>query len=239
MEKEHILDEIRRTALENGGKPLGIARFFKETGIRQENWYGRYWIRWSEALREAGFSPNRLQTSFDSEFLLRRYLDLARELGHQPVQGELIRKRRQDPTFPHHRVFRRFGSLRDLPAKALEYCRAHSGFDDVAGLLTATASGATATVTSKAHQAAVQGAVYLLKSGRFYKIGRTNAVGRRERELAIQLPEKARTVHVIRTDDPVGIEAYWHNRFASKRRHGEWFELDAGEVSAFRRRKFM
>jgi hypothetical protein len=28
--------------------------------------------------------------------------------------------------------------------------------------------------------------------GRFYKIGRTNALGRRQRELAIQLPEAFR-----------------------------------------------
>jgi hypothetical protein len=35
------------------------------------------------------------------------------------------------------------------------------------------------------------GSVYLVKSGPYYKIGSTNAVGRREYELAIQLPEKA------------------------------------------------
>lgn len=239
MEKEHILDEIRRTAQENGGVPLGIARFFKETGIRRGDWYGRYWVRWSEALREAGFPPNILQTAFDEESILKSYLGLVRELGHVPVKGELILKRRQDATFPNHHVFRRFGTLRDLPSKALEYCLSHSGFDDVAALLKAAPTRGATYAPSKPEQVAVHGAVYLLKSGRFYKIGRTNAAGRRERELAIQLPEKARTVHVIRTDDPVGIEAYWHNRFASKRRHGEWFELESADVSAFKRRKFM
>jgi hypothetical protein len=83
------------------------------------------------------------------------------------------------------------------------------------------------------------GFVYLLKSGRHYKLGRTNSVGRREYELAIQLPERAERVHAIKTDDPAGIEGYWHGRFAERRRNGEWFELSRADLRAFQRRKYM
>jgi len=68
----------------------------------------------------------------------------------------------------------------------------------------------------------------MLKSGRFYKVGRTNDLGRREYEIGLQLPEKATTVHTIRTDDPVGIEAYWHKRFAERRKNGG-AQLSGGE----------
>ena len=38
MEKNQILDEINRTAVANGGVPLGWRRFEEETGIKYYDW---------------------------------------------------------------------------------------------------------------------------------------------------------------------------------------------------------
>jgi hypothetical protein len=76
-----------------------------------------------------------------------------------------------------------------------------------------------------------------LKSGRHFKIGRSNSVGRRESELGIKIPVPPTTIHSIETDDPTGVEAYWHRRFADKRGEGEWFNLRSEDVAAFKRWK--
>jgi hypothetical protein len=81
------------------------------------------------------------------------------------------------------------------------------------------------------------GYVYLVRHGsrREYKIGRTNNPIRREGELRTELPEVLSPVHQIKTDDPAGVERYWHVRFAEKRKNGEWFELNGDDVRAFKR----
>lgn len=108
MNKQHITDEIKRTAAENGGVPLGTDRFADVTRIAEAAWRGRFWARCSDAVREAGLTPEDLEL-----------------------------------------------------------------------------------------------------------------------------------IHAISTDDAHGIEAYWHKRFAEKRRGGEWFELSADDVRVFQRRRFM
>ena len=238
MLKEHILSEIQRTAAANGGAPLGRQRFAEETGIREADWSGKHWARWSDAIREAGLSPNKLQGAFTDEHLLEQYATLVLARGRPPTAPELRLHARQTPDFPSHNTFARFGTRSQLLASLYKFASTRAELAAVAGLLAPYAS-ATVKVEAPAEIEEPYGFVYLIKAGGHYKLGRTNALGRRERELAIQLPERAVTVHSIRTDDPPGIEGYWHRRFEAKRKNGEWFELTAQDVAAFRRRKFM
>jgi len=73
------------------------------------------------------------------------------------------------------------------------------------------------------------GYVYIVWSDRqLYKIGRTNDVRRRMRELAKRGETGLRIVHTLQAQDMIQMEAYLHQRFASKRVTGEWYAL-AGE----------
>ncbi len=237
--KEHVLAEVRRTAVDNAGEPLGRGAFFTATGIRESDWIGKWWPRWNDVLAEAGFRPNRMNARRPDEDMLQRLAELVRDLGHYPVAAELKMKASADKTFPNAKTFTRFGGKRGVAAR-LQAFALERGLNGVAALCAPVLAGAEqdeAVATTAAP--ALVGVVYLVKAGRFYKVGRSNAVGRRQYELGIQLPEKAILVHSIATDDTPGIEGYWHRRFADRRRNGEWFELTAEDVSAFRRRKFM
>ena len=78
--------------------------------------------------------------------------------------------------------------------------------------------------------------------GNKYKVGYTRDVGRRRAELAIQLPEPVTIVHELESDDPEGIEHYWHQRFKREGKHlnGERFLLSSEDVAVFKRRgRFM
>lgn len=238
--RQHVLDEMKRTAAANGGRPLGEMQFARETSIRGHEWR-RYWPRISDLQKEAGFEPNTKKEAIPTDVLFTHLALLTRELGKRPTASEIGVKRNADPNFPGFQTFLRLGDLKGITRRLAEWCRMRPEYSDVATLLFQELVGSsTSDDQGRKVSVRVRGSVYLLKDGKHYKIGRTNSIGRRERELDIQLPRKPTKVHVIQTDDPEGIEAYWHKRFADKRREGsEWFVLSADDVAAFRWRKFM
>lgn len=237
ISKKHILDEIKRTACANGNRPLGRIRFEKETGIKQNDWR-YYYVRWNDAIRDAGYLPNEKTKSYGDDDLLLMLIFFIREIGHFPIENEFRLKSRES-SFPSDKTFRtHFGNKEILRERVVQFCKNSGQFNDV--LLICKSINTDNHFDEPETQNAEQiGSVYLMKLGKFYKIGRSKDINRRERELAIQMPQRLETIHTIRTDDPAGIEEYWHKRFADKRQNGEWFLLNQSDIKTFRRRKFM
>lgn len=122
--KERILLEIRRLTLESGGTPPGVQAFKRATGIKESDWKGRHWIKWGQALEEAGYAPNSWGEAIPETDLLDRLAAYVRELGRFPVDAEFTFKRRNDPHFPSPKVFYdRFGSLQATADALLGHAR--------------------------------------------------------------------------------------------------------------------
>jgi len=234
MERTHILKEICRTAEANGGRPLGVARFEAETGIKPWDWE-RFWARFGDAVKEAGFVPNQLQRAYDERFVFEKLIGLTRKLGKFPSSREVTTAKNDDAEFPTKKVFQRMGSKAQLATKVLEYCRGRDGYDDITAFCSAVLIKPHTDSSDDDKLGDLFGEVYLFKSGRYYKIGKTKDTVRRGSELRVQLPEKVNLIHSIKTDDPRGIESYWHNRFESKTMNGEWFYLSSSDLRAFKR----
>ncbi len=134
MDKAHILSEIKRTAAANGGKPLGMDRFFAETGIQRGDWLGKYWARWSDALQEADLAPNAFgKEAIPEAELLLRLAELARRLGHVPAKSEMMLERSRDATFPTQTVYqRRLGDKAVQVALLRKFCIEAGDYADVA-----------------------------------------------------------------------------------------------------------
>ena len=231
MDKQNILHLMKFTAAANGGKPLGRLRFEAEAGIKEYHW-SKHWPRYNELVLEAGLLPNSKTTAYGDVDLVELLAVQTRKLGRFPTRNEIRTIGPSEKTFRTH-----FGSKQGMLAAVREYCQSRAGYEDVMSLCQTTVEPETDQLADKAEQ--FDGFVYMMKSGRYFKIGKTNHVGGRERDLKIHLPDPIKTIHSITTDDPDGIEAYWHRRFADKRKNGEWFELSAQDVAAFRRRRFM
>lgn len=233
--RDEILNEIRRTAQANGGKPLGRRRFEDETGISPWSW-GRYWSRFGDAQQEAGYEPNALNPAFAADHLIEKYIEVARELGKVPTVAELRVRRSNDPSFPDPQTFAKLGTKTERVGKVLAYCGDRPEYADVTALFASVDRPADVPLDQPSGAEPRAGFVYLIKGHRSeYKLGHTSVVDRRLSELATGSSAELEVVHKIETDDPLGVEAYWHRRFEKTRIKNEWFKLSAADVRAFKR----
>jgi hypothetical protein len=153
-----------------------------------------------------------------------------------PTGSELdIYRREVDADFPSSKAaLRSFGGKDGLIARLRSWLATAPAYEDIEAMLPSIVPTEKGMKTAPVPE----GFVYLFKSGQYHKVGRSDELERRVNEVGVRLPEPLTVVHSIRTDDPSGIEAYWHRRFADRRVRGEWFKLSSADVAAFRRRTF-
>jgi len=78
------------------------------------------------------------------------------------------------------------------------------------------------------------GFVYVIRGGPYYKIGCTTSPQDRFNQIQPKLPFETEVVCLIEANDMTGVEKVLHETFRKKRRNGEWFELDEGDVEYIR-----
>lgn len=183
-------------------------------------------------LERGWIAPNEWQGKLKSDYVFDKVVEAARHYGRIPTIMELRMYGRQRDDFPNEKtIHQHFGSKAKLLRNLRSWVINKPEFTDISDMLGPEAADEKAPALK-------EGLVYLIKSGTHYKIGRSDELERRVKEIRIALPEAASLVHSIRTDDPAGIEAYWHRRFADRRANGEWFKLRNADVAAFKRRRY-
>lgn len=237
MNKTEVLKLIRSFAEEEGGD-LSFRRFIALSGIKEKQIVGAHWQTWNDAKREAGLKTAAFRRPrLAEDAVIPAFAALLVQLGRWPTENALRLAKKRHDQIPSVKVSRRLEHDPEFLEKLRTYCEANSDCASVTRLVAERSR--LVCLASAATPVAVVGYVYMMRSGRRYKIGHTSSPSRRHREVRLDLPERTDLVHTIETDDPKGIEAYWHNRFAGQRvRDTEFFELSAADVAAFKKRTF-
>ncbi len=232
--KQDILLKIRQVAADNGGKPPGVARFEAATGVKRHEWQGKIWRNWSDAVVEAGFAPNELQGAWAETDMLRIIADIAKGLGRFPTTSDLKYELHQRPNSPDAKTVLARWNMSALAVALADYADQRGEHGVAAQARAYTPRQRSRDDDAETTDSAL-GYVYMQRHGADYKIGFTTSLNRRGRQIQIELPQEIELVHSILTDDPAGVEAYWHKRFNAKRTRGEWFKLAKTDVTAFKR----
>src|SRR4051794_5323497 len=108
------------------------------------------------------------------------------DTGRIPATMEMRMYKKVDADFPNEKsMLLAFGGKADLLRRFGEWARATAGFEDVAAMVTQT----TDSHGAQPRAAPLEGFVYLIRSGPHYKIGRSDELERRVKEIRIALPE--------------------------------------------------
>lgn len=124
ISKEEILVELRKFVVVNNGMIPGERTFVAATRIKQSAWKGKYWARWTDAVREAGYDPNAMTPKIPDEGILEGLAAFITKLGHFPVRDEINMQARTALGFPvWQTIKKRYGGMPQTAAALLEFSR--------------------------------------------------------------------------------------------------------------------
>jgi hypothetical protein len=238
MNIDEYLDLVRQTAVGAGGT-IGLRAFCRSTRMSEKHYVSFGFRSWNDVLETAGVPTSKFfRPRSDEAKVAEAFVALLTRLKKWPTENEMTIERGQNREFPSLQVIRRLSRSGVLLREVVAVCADKPDLAHVSALAVEKLQDTSAEQTASRLQH-IEGYVYLMRSGRRYKIGFTSSPARRHREVRLELPDPTDLVHTIPTDDPQGIEAYWHRRFNDKRvRNTEFFELTGADVLAFKARKY-
>ncbi len=233
LTKEFIADAYRRRC-QTEGRVLGERAFMRKTGLPVWHWR-HYWPSWAEFQADMGFAPNSRKERIPKELLLRRCAELALELDKLPTKKDMDRCRERDPSFPDYGTHLRLGRAPQRLQMLEAFCRSKSEFARVLELISEERAR---HMGRERDTEGFEGIVYLARAGDCHQIIHECATGKRLRRIAALVSYAPGTLHVIDTDDPIGVEQYWRKRFRSRRAGRKGYHLTFADIRAFQRRKY-
>lgn len=187
VKREDIIQAIKKAAQDNGGIPLGVRAFERETGIKQSEWKSVYWVRWGEALKEAGLEPNTFNKREDTSILLEKLIPVIRHFGKLPTVAEIRFYSRAHQKIPNDKtIHNHFPTRYDLVDALLKFTSSRAQYQDIFLMCQKINLPVTDTSTTKNGQ---EGYVYLFKSGNHYKVGNSYNIEQRVKQIKTQMPD--------------------------------------------------
>ena len=233
--KEELLSALMAAAKSAGNEGIGRLRFEKLTGIAESEWK-YYWAQWNTFKADAGLAAGSASERRPDDEVLQSLIPCIRSIQKWPTYAEMRIFGRQNPGFPSDSTIKLRGDKFALAAKLNELCEGQESLSDIREICAEVLLGQPSEDDIDSNDP-VKGYVYLMKNGKYHKLGKTNSPNRRYKQISLLLPDPTYLVHAIPTDDPSGIEVYWKNRFRDKHHDGEFYLLDNSDVQAFKRRK--
>jgi hypothetical protein len=243
--KDELIALLRKAVDHYENRPPGEPAFYRNSGLSKEDLWKVGIRNYGDLCELAGYERNQLRGLTDRDHLLESLANLALDLDRYPDDTDRRMERRRNPNFPSQKAFltaqKRDGSLEHQLQK---WCDQRPQYAKVMDFVEARLDNQkSAPQRPSQAKKIVTGYVYLFRygnGGRDYKVGFSENPARRHSQISGMVPNHLRVVHVIETDDPRGIEAYWKNRFETKRVKGkeEIFRLEQADVAAFKNRKY-